>query len=174
MQQYVLPAQGKVNYLEALEVAIQREIKSKYMYQMMARFAKTTHLKNKLEFLALEEKNHWDNLEDLYKKISGKKGDFESLVSYPQEEKAKGMAEMEMTELLKIAIAKESEANGFYVDLARSTDDQGMRDLFNYLAEEEITHRRMLEVEMRLYTGERPMGNERSVEMVPGVYKEWW
>lgn len=174
MQQNILPSQGSVNYLEALDIAIEREIKAKFMYLMMAQHTKAGKLVTKLKFLADEEQSHRDNLEDLYKKISGKSKDFDSSVSFPSSEKVKSTAELELSELLKVAISKEKEAYEFYVELADNSADEGMKDLFRYLAEEESNHRRILEAELKLYTGERPMGNERSVEMVPGIYKEWW
>ena len=60
MQQKILPAQGEVNYLEALDIAIEREIKAKYMYETLAKYVKTEHMKNKLAFLASEEQKHRD------------------------------------------------------------------------------------------------------------------
>lgn len=174
MQQNVLPAQGKVNYLEALEIAIEREIKARFMYVTMARYAKETHMKRKLEFLAQEEDSHKVNLQDLYQKISGLTRDFDDLVKFPDEGTAASLASVEMADLLRLAIGKETEASQFYVVLAGNSSDPSMKEIFNYLAEEELTHRRMLELQLKLYVGERPMGNEASVEMVPGVYKEWW
>lgn len=174
MKQNILPSQGKAEYLDALEVAIEREIKAKFMYEKMADYSNTDHLVKKLHFLAQEEQSHRDNLEDLYKKIGGRKPDMEGKISFPSEESAKKMADVEMKDLFMVAIDKEKEATEFYVDLANTTDEPSLKEIFHYLAEEEVTHRRMLEVELKLYTGERPMGNERSVEMVPAVYKEWW
>lgn len=174
MKQNILPAQGEVDYLEALEIAVGREIKAKFMYDSMAKYVDSEHMKNKLKFLASEEQSHRDNLEDLYKKISGKSKNFDAIVSFPSEEKVKSASKLEITQLLKVAIDKEKEANALYTTLAGNADDEGMKEIFNYLAEEELNHRRMLELELTLYKKERPQGNKRSVEMVPSVYKEWW
>ena len=67
---------------------------------------------------------------------------------------------------------KEKEAHAYYITLAANSDDEAMRDIFYYLAEEELTHRRMLEIELKLYTGEMPLA--RPVEAIPGVYRDWW
>jgi len=172
MEQIILPAQGEVDYGEALELAIEREIKAKFMYRTIAKYSKVPHLVKKLEFLAEEEQSHRDNLEDLYKKIVGKKKDFDAMVKFPDESKAGKLAELSTPELLKIAIDKEKEANAYYVTLALNSEDKAMKDIFNYLAEEEVTHRRMLEIELKLYEGEKPLS--RPVESIPGVYREWW
>lgn len=172
MEQRILPSSGEVKYAEALDMAIEREIKAKFMYKTIARYSQNPHFKVKMEFLAEEEQSHRDNLEDLYKKIVGKTKDFDANIQLPDESKVKGLAEMKITELLIIAIDKEKEANAFYVTLASNTEDYGVKDLFNYLAEEETTHRRILELELKLYEGEKPLS--RPVEVIPGVYRNWW
>ncbi len=174
MQQNILPAQGSATYLESLEIAIEREIKAKFMYETMAKYARENHMKNKLIFLAQEEQSHRDNLEDLYSKIAGKTKDFDQTIKYPSEESAAKYANIGMKDLLKTGIEKETEASQFYTEMATNTEETSIREIFYYLAEEELTHRRMLELQLKLYSGERPMANEASVEMVPGVYKEWW
>ena len=172
MEQKILPSQGKTNYSEALELAIEREIKAKFMYKTIARHTQVGHMKTKMEFLAEEEQSHRENLEDLYKKIVGKTKDFDGMVSFPSEEKAKEIAEMDIKEILKVAIGKEEEANQHYIALAKEAEEDSLKDLFHYLAEEEVTHRRMLELELKLYTGEMPLS--RPVEAIPGVYRDWW
>jgi len=172
MEQKILPAQGEASYAQSLEIAIEREIKAKFMYKTMARFTKVEHMKTKLEFLAAEEQSHRDNLEDLYKKIVGKTKDFDGMVSFPDEKKAAKVANLEIPELLKIAIGKEIEANEFYKKMASTTEDDAAKNIFNYLAEEEMTHQRMLEIELKLYMGEKPLA--RPVEAIPGIYRDWW
>lgn len=172
MEQKILPSQGKTVYAEALEMAIEREIKAKYMYKTIARHTQVGHMKAKMEFLADEEQSHRENLEDLYVKIVGESKDFDAMVSFPDESKGEGFAKMEIKEILGVAIGKETEAYEFYKDLAKKEEVDSLIDLFNYLAEEELTHRRMLELELKLYTGEMPLS--RPVEAIPGVYREWW
>ncbi len=172
MEQKILPSQGKTVYAEALELAIVREIKAKFMYKTIAHHTQVGHMKTKMEFLADEEQSHRENLEDLYVKIVGESKDFDSLVPFPDESKGNEFAKMEIKEVLGVAIGKETEAYEYYRDLAKKEEVDSLVDLFNYLAEEELTHRRMLELEMKLYTGEKPLS--RPVEAIPGIYREWW
>lgn len=172
MEQKILPSQGKTLYAEALEVAIVREIKAKFMYKMIARHTQVEHMKTKMEFLAEEEQSHRENLEDLYIKIAGSTKDFDALADFPDESKGEKFDKMDIKEILKVAIGKETEAYDFYTDLAGKEDNEGLKDLFHYLAEEELTHRRMLELELKLYSGEIPIS--RPVETLPGIYREWW
>ncbi len=172
MEQKILPSSGEVKYADALAMAIEREIKAKFMYKTIAKYSKVPHLKTKVEFLAEEEQSHRENLEDLYKKIGGETQDFDAQVHFPDESKVKGLAEMKVDELLKVAIQKEKEAHAFYITMASNSKDEGMKDLFNYLAEEESTHRRILELELKLYEGEKPLS--RPVEAIPGIYRDWW
>lgn len=172
MEQRILPSQGDVKHADAIEMAIGREIKAKYMYQTIAKYSQEPRLKVKMSFLTEEEQNHRDNLEDLYKKITGAVKNFDESVSLPDESKFKEYAGMPIDELLKLAVEKEVEAHDFYKELANNSENVGMKDLFNYLAEEEMTHRRLLEIEYKLYQGATPLA--RSVETIPGVYKDWW
>ncbi|MCD4782249.1 MAG: ferritin family protein [Candidatus Eremiobacteraeota bacterium] len=172
MEQIILPAQGEVNYAEALELAIEREIKAEFMYRTIAKYSKVQHLINKLRFLADEEQSHKENLQDLFKKIVGKKKDFDSMVKFPDESKTGELAKLNTPELLKIAVEKEKESNAYYVTLSLNSKEQALKDIFNYLAEEEATHRRMLELELKLYEEETPLS--RPVETIPGIYRDWW
>jgi rubrerythrin len=175
MQQYILPAQGDTaHYLESLEIAIVREIKARYIYKTIAKYSRHPELTRKLEFLADEEFQHRNNIEDLYNKISGKLKNFDSIVVLPDESSVKAAAGLEKTELLKMAIGKEIEAHDLYITLASQNEDTSISEMFKYLAEEEVTHRRILELELKLFTGQKPIGAERSLETIPGVYKEWW
>jgi rubrerythrin len=172
MEQNILPAQGDTSYVKPLELAIEREIKARYMYKAIAKHSTVPNIKTKLEFLAEEEQSHRENLEDLYKKIVGKSKDFEASIIFPDESKSEMYAKFEITEILEIAIEKEKEACDFYKDLAHKSGEGSLKDLFNYLAEEELTHKRILELELKLYTGATPLS--RPVETIPGVYRDWW
>ncbi|MCE1245692.1 MAG: ferritin family protein [Firmicutes bacterium] len=172
MEQNILPAQGNTSYAQALEIAIEREIKARFMYKSIAKHATSSHMKTKLEFLAEEEQDHRENLEDLYKKITGTPKDFESAIIFPDEADAANYAQLEITEIIAVAIEKEEEANKFYTEMAEKADEGALKDLFSYLAEEELTHKRMMQLELKLYTGATPLS--RPVETIPGVYRDWW
>ena len=51
-------------------------------------------------------------------------------------------------EILEFAIAKEAEAHHFYMALAGRVDNRGMGKVLEELAEEELEHKRKLELEM--------------------------
>jgi rubrerythrin len=175
MEQRILPSQGdEVKYLEALDIAIIREIKAKFIYRAIAALASSDKLKRKLEFLAGEEQYHRENLEDLYRKISGKTKDFDRMVIYPDEDIIRKSVKLEIIELLKLAVEKEVEAYDYYMNMSRETENETVMEMFRYLAEEELTHKRMIELELKIYSGEKPMGQERPDEKIPAVYKDWW
>ncbi len=64
------------------------------------------------------------------------------------------------SEILEFAIAREIEANRFYLALADRVAGEDMRKIFEELAEEEIGHKRKLELEMmktgRIVTNDKP------------------
>jgi rubrerythrin len=175
MEQKILPAQGdRAGYLDALEIAIAREIKAKFIYQTIAALTSSDRLRKKLDFLAGEEQYHRENLEDLYKKISGEIKDFDRMVIFPGKDAVQKAAELDVIDLLKLAIEKEIEAYDYYIVMSGKTENDAVKEMFRYLAEEELTHKRMIEVELKFYSGEKPMGQERPLEKVPAVYLEWW
>lgn len=51
-------------------------------------------------------------------------------------------------EILEMAVAREVDANRFFVALAERVDDPAMRKIFEQLAEEELEHKEMLELEI--------------------------
>ncbi|MFP4496951.1 MAG: ferritin family protein [Vulcanimicrobiota bacterium] len=174
MKQDILPSQGKTEYLDALEIAVEREIKAKYMYDMMADYVDSKRMKNKLKFLASEEQNHRDNVEGLYKKISGTTKNFDEQTRLPSEKSVKEAQKLSLDELINLAIQKELEAQQFYKELAQNSKEEAISTLFHYLAGEEHNHQEILELELKLLKGAKPLGVETSVQMVPAVYKEWW
>jgi len=52
-------------------------------------------------------------------------------------------------EVLIIAISKEETTYRFYQDLANSTDNEGTRRMFIKVANQELSHRGMLEMELK-------------------------
>jgi rubrerythrin len=65
-------------------------------------------------------------------------------------------------EILEFAIAREAEAHHFYLALAGRVDNRGMGKVLEELAEEELEHKRKLELEIM------KLGKTVSTEVQPG------
>jgi len=55
--------------------------------------------------------------------------------------------EMSLEEAWQVAIEREKEAHDFYMRVYHSTSDPSVKSLFHHLAQQEVTHRQLLEDE---------------------------
>lgn len=66
-----------------------------------------------------------------------------------------------MDKILEFAIAKEEDAHGFYMDLARRMDKPHIRAIFEEFAQEELGHREKL---LGIRSGRLPMPSPQAVQ----------
>jgi len=132
---------------QALHRAIGKEVEAQIMYEIYAGKVEDRQAKNLLEELAREELGHKLALEKIDPDhpgtfrtpeiSSGELGEF-----FDRPEISKNAT---MQEVLRYAIAEETDAFTFYSSLTDYTNDKDFLDLLNRLASEEKKHKQRLE-----------------------------
>jgi rubrerythrin len=138
--------------LEALGIAIKAEIEAAETYERLANLVKNRALKEKAHFLQGEELKHRALLEEAYARqfpdvelvLPG-----QSLV--PRVEPALE-GEVSVPELLALAMQAEQASERFYADLARRSQSESARAMFQHLSRMEGSHFHLLQVEHDLVT----------------------
>jgi rubrerythrin len=145
--------------LEALGMAIKAEIEAAETYERLANLVKNRALKEKAHFLQREELKHRALLEEAYARQFP---DVElvlpaqSLVPRVKESKDEvSVPEPRpefVEELLALAMEAEQASENFYADLARRSQSQSARTMFQHLSRMESSHFHLLQVEHELIT----------------------
>ncbi len=146
-------APESVNFIEAIDMAMAAEIKARDFYADA--LTKVTHARGKdlLSQLADFEQQHYDKLDELKNTLTQKNEyiTYEGTsfkpyrASTPSE--VSGPIEADKNSLLDIlsmAIDSETKANERYLKMADQTTDPRGKAMFKKLAQEEVTHRRIL------------------------------
>ena len=136
-------------FKDVINLAIKREEESIQGYGSMIDLAKTPGIKNLLQELQEEERNHKKLLQDL---AEGKVEFYEpnkaidlKISDYTEEESLD--ADMDFQGLLIFAAKKEQKAVELYSDLAKKSRAEELRKLFEFLVEQEKYHKLKLETE---------------------------
>ncbi len=132
--------------LSALKLAVSREKGAMEFYAAMADIAEEERVKNKFSYLSSVEKEHFDNLAKLFQEISG---DNDLSIDLSANELGKHMAEPSITKekAVQLAIDAEEKAYQFYRSAALKSKGKQIKELFEYLASEELEHKRLLLVD---------------------------
>ncbi|MCK4264588.1 MAG: ferritin family protein [Candidatus Aminicenantes bacterium] len=140
-------------FKDAINFAIKREEESIQGYGSMIDLAKTPGIKNLLQELQEEKRNDKQLLQDL---TEGKIKSYEpgevvdlKISDYIEEEPLD--ADMDFQGLLIFAAKKEQKAVELYSDLAKKSKAEEPRKLFEFLAEQEKSHKLKLEIEYDKY-----------------------
>jgi len=135
---------------ELLLAAIKSEIDSKEVYDKLAMKVKSSYMKQRLEFLAGEEKKHKAFLETVFrdafpnKKIEVPKKTPVPLPSFDVDDKSPYVSEV-----LEKAANAEKAARDFYETLAKRFDhDLEVKDGILHLAMMEEIHQKLIELEL--------------------------
>ena len=133
----------------ALDFAIENEQAASDFYTELASKMEKPHMRKIFEGFAAEEMGHKATLEAVK---GGKKGKLSKakvldlkMADYLVEEQPS--ASMDYQSALILAMKQEKAAFRLYTDLAASTDDKNIRELFLGLAQEEAKHKLRFEVE---------------------------
>lgn len=142
-----------LGFIEAIDMAMEAEIKARDFYK--SALEKVTHARGKdlLNQLADFEQQHYDKLDELKKSLAQDNeyityegtsfrpysGSLPSEVSGPMEPNTNPLLD-----ILSMAIDAETKANERYLKMAEQTADPRGKDMFKKLAQEEVTHRRIL------------------------------
>ena len=136
---------------ELLLVAIKSEIDSEKAYLEVAHSVKNPFLKNRLEFLANEEKGHRAFLEGIFKKTFPDKGLIipeKSTIPLPEIRLYGESGSMrDVVAILDDAMKAEQAAYDFYTSLEKRFQDEKMRKTLHYLAVMELDHYHILKME---------------------------
>ena len=134
---------------DILDFAISNEEEAFNFYTGLAHKMENPHMQKIFEDFAGEEKKHKEKL------IEVKEGK----MLMPAQEKvtdlkisdylvdAEENPEMEYQDALIVAMKKEKKAFQLYTDLAEATDDENVKNIFLFLAQEEAKHKLRLEIE---------------------------
>ena len=132
-----------------LDFAIKGEQDASDFYTELAAKMEKPYMKQAFEGFAAEERGHKAKLEAVKKgkiaKLAKDKVLDLKIGDYLVEQKPS--ASMDYQSALILAMKQEKAAFRLYTDLAASTDDKGVRDLFLSLAQEEAKHKLRFEVE---------------------------
>jgi rubrerythrin len=135
--------------LEILGIAIKSEIDAVRLYTKMKEMAKTDDLKEKMDFLISQERNHEKILKDAYER------------KFPEVEltlPSKSIVPMiddvlrenaSLKALFDVAMKAERMAEKFYSDLAAKTGELSSKSMLMYMANMEKSHYSILEAEWK-------------------------
>ena len=134
-----------------IKMAISGEEESHALYQKAAQLVQGTQSRTMLEELASDELGHKAKLEGLLRQgISWNiaEGEFKKVADLKVGDhlEAKPLAEgADLQDVLIVAIQREKESHELYAGLAGVSADETVRNLFDFLANEELTHKRKIE-----------------------------
>ncbi|MGA2915720.1 MAG: ferritin family protein [Sedimentisphaerales bacterium] len=136
---------------EILDFAISREIDAQAFYMELANMVESPKQAKVLSDLAAEEVEHKKTLEAVK---AGKKeiGDREvgtlEIVDYVKD--IIPHSKMNYIDLLVVGMKKEETSRKLYADLAATAQEQGLKDIFLKLAQEEAKHKLRFELDYDL------------------------
>jgi len=134
---------------ELLLAAIRSEIESKIVYDRLANGVRNAFLKDRLLFIADEERKHREYLEGLYAEtFKGEKLEVPMRSPVPLPEVKISMRYVPASTVMVQAMEAEKAASEFYKGLApRFKGDDMTRSTIEYLSSMEMGHYRLLELE---------------------------
>lgn len=138
--------EAELSSLEALELAISREKGAQDFYAKVATTLGDEAARNKFSYLSTIEEGHFDQLSDLYRQLTD--GDSPNVAIRDTEiGKHKVSADITSAEAIDMAMRAEEKAYEFYRHAASKAQGDKVRDMFEFLAAEELEHKRLLNVD---------------------------
>ncbi|MFQ6069601.1 MAG: ferritin family protein [Candidatus Aminicenantales bacterium] len=141
------------NFEDVVNFGIKREEGAIKSYTDMMGMAENRAVKELLQELRKEERNHKKLLQEL---TEGKVKSYQprrvlnlKISDYTEEEKLS--VDMDFQDLLIVAARKEQQAVDLYSCLARESQSDELKKLFQFLIEQEKSHKLKLEVEYEKY-----------------------
>jgi len=131
-----------------LFAAIKSEIESRDVYSSVARRVKNAILSERLEFLAGEEAKHKAILERIFEqKFPGKQLELPAETPVPLPELSITDELVPLTDVFQRAMEAETAARLFYRSLADRMESDDLRRTLEYLADMEMGHYQILQME---------------------------
>ncbi|MBN1540604.1 DJ-1/PfpI/YhbO family deglycase/protease [candidate division KSB1 bacterium] len=156
----------------ALLLAANRERGAKEFYLCVSQMMERSALRNKFKYLSNVEQDHYDQLVDLYKKITAaQEAPYDPAAS---EIRAEIAANISAEEAIELAMNAEQKAYDFYRHAAAKSKSDAAREMFEYLAAEELEHKRLLSVDRAAdLGGERHFQWATHWDVPPGMDDLW-
>jgi rubrerythrin len=135
-----------------IQRAIRFEENAYDFYTRVSKLVKLSHVKDMLNELAGEEVKHKQKLEDLLA------GDIERIVAAGQSQKIQDLKladylvappldeDATIQDVLMIAMQREKNAHDFYNLMAGMAASEAAKDLFQFLAQQELGHKNKVEI----------------------------
>ncbi len=144
--------EAELDVLKALELAISREKGAQEFYLGVSSQMGSEKLKNKFSYLATVEVEHFEQLSELFKKLSGGK---EPVINISNTEigKHKVDAGISADDAIALAINAEQKAYDFYRNAALKSKSPKVKEMFEFLATEELEHKRLLLLDKAVSSG---------------------
>jgi rubrerythrin len=159
---------GILSVEKAMSIAIQSEFAAEAVYKALTKRVKNFVLKDKLKFLAAEEKKHEQILLKLFEKMfPGQTPSKEEKVLLPRMQLAI-KEENSVPDLLEMAMEAEKISEEFYDELSQEVEDRTAQEILQYLASMEHGHYFLLKGEYDLCMRDETYydRDEFSVDMV--------
>jgi rubrerythrin len=135
---------------KALSMAAKSETEAVEAYLKLQSMVKNFILKDKLSFLAEEEKKHQKLLKEVYKKVTGGKEPPETERSLAPRLALALREKTTVTDLLELAMGAEKISEEFYDNLSQNIEERGLQEILQYLASMEHGHYFLLKGEYEL------------------------
>ncbi len=164
----------KYNLDELLLVGIKSEIESEKVYRSLAGQVKDPFLRNRLEFLASEEKGHRAFLEGLFRKKFPEKPlvvPEKSRIPLPEVHMYGETGSIrDVISVMDEAMKAEEAAADFYNSLKARCTDQSAREILHYLALMEMDHYKILKMEREEIAKVEEVMEDTSFMRLDGMY----
>ena len=159
--------------LDALAVAIGREKGAQEFYLGVAENIQTESVKNKFKYLATVESGHFEQLSELYEKVSG--GNKPKIdVADTEIGRHTVSPDIKPTEAIELAMNAEQKAYDFYRHAALKAQNKQAIEMFEYLAAEELEHKRYLSIDMATMEGGQAHFQWATFWDIPPGMEDFW
>ena len=135
---------------KALSMAVQSEAEAVEVYQKLHVMVKNFVLKDKLRFLAEEERRHRMLLTELYKKLTGSTEPPKTDRSIMPRLAIALKENQTVPDLIELAMEAEKLSEEFYDNLSQNVEERGLQEILQYLASMEHGHYFLLKGEYEL------------------------
>ncbi|MBN1465603.1 DJ-1/PfpI/YhbO family deglycase/protease [candidate division KSB1 bacterium] len=168
----VSDAEKELSPQEALQLAISREKGAQEFYLEMSGIVAEQAVRNKFAYLAAIEEGHFLQLSDLYQQITGGST---PVVDIKQNELGKHRVSPTITaaEAIDLGITAEEKAYEFYRFAASKANGKKVKELFEYLAAEELEHKRLFLVDKAVAQGGGHFQWATHFDIPPGMDDLW-
>ena len=150
---FVPPIEEQMDVLSALETAISREKGAQEFYTGISEIISTDKVRNKFKYLSAIEETHFDQLSDMYVNLSGGKQPKIDVKTVSEIGQHKLESSMSTEEAIELAMRAEQKAYEFYRNAALKSNSKAAKEMFEYLAAEELEHKRLFSMDKVSQTG---------------------